>query len=463
MGSSLMSFSIGLWMYQATGSAMMFAATLIFNRLPGIFVLPFAGTLADRVDRRKLLIGSNMCSAIVTFVLATLVVTNKATTAMIYLSVSALSITNAFQRPAYLASVAQITPKRYLGQANGMVQLAISTSDILAPALGGFLIVIMDLSTIIFLNLASFLLCMVTLLVIRFPNTLYHIDEETFLQQMSGGWKFILKRKSFIALVVYFAVANLMLGIANVLITPLVYTLDVTDYTVVIGLVTSATGIGGLLGGILMSLWGGTKRRSEGMIEFGFLIGLGYMIMGSIPVIGVIIVGVFLYGISMSLVNSHWQTLIQSKVRAELLARVFAINQLFVLPTIPLGYFIGGKLSEHIFKPLFAQNEKAVETFGWLVGTGETRGIALLFLIIGTCTLLWSLLCFHYKPLRYMDDILPDAVAGAVLIRDRDQLQREEDYQLEQIKAREISTTSKKTKSSRRIYGKIQYNDSIKQ
>lgn len=443
MGSGVMGFAIGQWLYNKTDSTLTFALTLIFNRLPGIIILPFAGTLADRFDRKKILIASNLCSAVVTLLLAMSFVNDSYNLMVIFIANSILSVTNSFQRPAYLAAVAQITPKRYLGQANGIVQLATSASDIIAPALGAFLITILSLSKIIYINMGSFLFCLFTLCMIKFPNTLYHVDDETFLQQLVGGFRFIVKRKSFIALVIYFMITNLMLGIANVLVTPLAYTFGMQDPQTFIGLVTSATGIGGLLGGIAMSLWGGTKRRSEGMIGFGFLLGIGYMIMGSRPYPVYMLVGVFIYGASMALVNAHWQTLIQSKVRAELLARVFAINQMFALPTLPLGYYIGGQLSDKIFKPLFATSPKAVEMFGWLVGTGEERGLALLFLLIGLTAAIWAIISLKYKPLRYMDDILPNAIPGAIFTRDRDQLQREEDAQLQAIKIREKQITKK--------------------
>ena len=424
IGSSLMSFALGVWMLLQTGATMDFAATLIFNRLPGILVLPISGTIADKFDRKKILILSNLGSALVTLWLTFLFFNNHLSASSIYLGVSILSITAAFQRPAYLAAVAQITPKRYLGQANGFVQLATSMSELIAPTLSAFLLGIWDLQGIIFINFISFIICILTLCIVKIPDTLFRRNEETFREEMVGGWKFIIKRPSFVALVIYFAVANLMLGMANVLVTPLVSTLG---STLVLGIVSSVTGLGGLIGGITMSLWGGTTRRSEGMLFFDMLIGLAYVIMGIRPSVILVTIGIFIYGISMSLVNAHWQTLIQSKVRAELLARVFSINQLFVLPTIPLGYYFGGLLSDHIFKPLYSHHPELIDTIGWLIGTGDERGIALLFIILGIMIMAWGFICFHWKPLRFMDDILPDAVPGPMFIKDINALQEEED------------------------------------
>ena len=270
---------------------------------------------------------------------------------------------------------------------------------------------------------------------------MYHREDETFLQQMAYGWKFITKRKSFVSLVVFFATANLLLGIGYVLITPYIKAMVSLTWT---GVVSALIPIGGLIGGTVMGLWGGTRNRGEGMILFDVLLGVSFLFMGFSQMIVFLIIGTITYGISMSLVNSHWQTLIQSKVRQELLARVFAINQMFALPTIPLGYYIGGLLSDNVVGAWFQNNSWPQDNLGWLVGNDEVCGDRFIFIVVGLLIIVWALLCFQYKPLRYMDEIMPDALPGPILIRDRNQLQKEEDYQLELLKIREAEVLQSK-------------------
>lgn len=433
IGTSFMGFALGLWVRELTGKTSAFAITLVFNRLPGILVLPFAGTIADKFDRRKILILSNIGSAIVVGVLASLAFTGNLQVYHIYMANAFVSFMSGFQRPASLASVAQITPKKYLGQANGIVQLSTSMADVIAMPLSGILTVI-GIEGIITINLVSFVICIATLCMIAFPDTMYHREDETFLRQMAYGWRFITKRKSFVSLVVFFAVANLLLGIGYVLITPYIKSIVSLTWT---GVVSALIPVGGLIGGVLMGLWGGTKNRGEGMILFDVLLGVGFLFMGLSQMIVFLIIGTIAYGVSMALVNAHWQTLIQSKVRQELLARIFAINQMFALPTIPLGYYIGGILSDEVVGPWFQNNSWPQKSFGWLVGEGELCGDRFIFIVVGLTIVVWALLCYQYKPLRYMDEIMPDALPGPILIRDLNQLQKEEDYQLEMLKIRE--------------------------
>lgn len=441
MGSNLTNFAMGVWVYTQTGAVMDFATTLIFSRLPGIFALPFAGTLADKKDRRHILIWSNVCSAIVTLFIAAFFYQNMLKPWHIYIALTVRSIVGSFQRPAYLAAVAQIVPKRYLGQANGIVQLSRSAGEVFAPLMGGVLIMVLKLSGIITIDFLSYLCSIIILLWIRFPDTLFRKSEEPFFTQMLGGWNYIRKRHSIVAMILFFVISNLILGTVNVLITPLVLTFG---STAILGMVASASGLGGLTGGILMSIWGGTRNRAVGMVGFNILIGLSYMAMGLKPSIGLVMTANFIYGIALVLVNSHWQTLVQSKVRAELLARVFSINQMFALPTIPLGYYIGGLLSDRIFKPLFVNHPDLLQKFGWLVGTGSERGIGLLFVLFGILMVICGFLGMRYRPLRYMDDILPNAVPGGFFIKDKDAIQEAEDRELEAIKIRLKNIQKKK-------------------
>ena len=450
MGSNLTNFAMGIWVYKQTGAILDFATTLIFSRLPGILALPFAGALADKKDRRHILIWSNICSAMVTLFIAAFFYQNMLQPWHIYIALMVRSIVTAFRRPAYLAAVAQIVPKRYLGQANGIVQLSSSAGEVFAPLLGGVLVLVLNLSGIILIDFLSYLFPIIILLSIRFPDALFRKSEEPFLTQITGGWDYVRKRHSIVAMIIFFVVTNLILGMANVLITPLVLTFG---STAVLGMIASAAGLGGLTGGIMMSIWGGARNRAAGMIGFNILIGFSYIAMGLQPSAALVMTANFMYGVSLVLVNSHWQTLVQSKVRAELMARVFSINQMFALPTIPLGYYLGGLLSDRIFKPLFVNHPDLAQQLGWLVGTGSERGIGLLFVLLGGLMATCGFLGMKYRPLRYMDDILPNAVPGSFFVKDKDTIQKAEDRELEGIKIR-MRNIQKKVKYSGSAFGR---------
>ena len=149
--------------------------------------------------------------------------------------------------------------------------------------------------------------------------------------------------------------------------------------------------------------------------------------IGSRPSTPFLLVGFFAFGVSFSLLNSHWQSLIQTKVGFALQGRVISANQLLVWAMMPIGYFLTGIMIDHVLSPLV----DAGGVFeGWL-GSGGGRGIGLMFVIIGSLEIIWGLIGWQAKRLRQMGDTLPDAIPSAVIVSDRSQLQQLADEQLQ--------------------------------
>ena len=196
------------------------------------------------------------------------------------------------------------------------------------------------------------------------------------------------------------------------------------------GIVVSATGIGSLLAGLVMALWGGLKRRADGMIGFNILMGVSYIIMGLYADPVFLICGSFVYGLSLVFINTHWQSLIQVKVGLELQGRVFAINELLARISIPFGFLLGGILSEKLFEPLMINNTSFSEVAGFFIGTGPGRGIAIVLLIAGVSRAIMGIVGLCIKKFRYMEDILPDISQGTIILKDKDKLQEMADQEL---------------------------------
>jgi hypothetical protein len=182
-----------------------------------------------------------------------------------------------------------------------------------------------------------------------------------------------------------------------------------------LSLVTMVGATGGILGGLIMAVWGGTARRADGMVGFAALTGIGFIFSGygQSPLFP--IAGLALVMASIALINGHWQTMIQVKVGQELQGRILATNRMTANLTEPLGYLGAGWLADAVFEPLAAQ---------------PGRGMALMLVILGVLTLALTIAGMRWRTLRYLEDALPDAVPGAVVTWDRDELQREADRAL---------------------------------
>lgn len=433
LGSGLTGIAIGVWVFSQTGSVADFAAISAASLIPGILVLPIAGAIVDRYDRRLVMLFSDIMMAIPIAVLAILMATHSLEVWHIYVTSAVGSISRSFHRPAFMASIAQIIPKQYLGHANGIVQLATSTSEMIAPLAGVALYTMIGMTNIFILDFFSFLIAIITLALVRFPNTLFHRRVESFSKEVLMGWKFIIRRPGMLYMIAFFFVGNVLFGLATVLIQPLVLSFGSPND---LATVTMLGAIGAMVGGLVMSIWGGTKRMATGMVGFVILEGVFMIVAGLRPEIFVTAIGIFGIWFSVTLVNTHWQSLIQSKVGLELQGRVLATNQMIAMSSMPIGYLIAGLLADSVFGNAMSQEGSLASTLGPLIGVGPGRGIGLLIICVGVLVMIWSIIGFNFKPLRHMEDSLEDAIPDAIM-EDRDSLQEKLDNRIK----RKITTS----------------------
>jgi MFS family permease/surfactin synthase thioesterase subunit len=420
VGSNLSGFALGVWIYQKTGSITQFSLISLCALLPSILLAPIGGAIADRWDKRKIMIGSDVFGILGSLLVFCMFLLGNLQVWHICIAAALGSIGATFQRPAFLSAIPQIVPKQYIGQANGIIQLGMSGGEMLGPILGGLLIVILGLKGIILLDVISCLVSVATLCLVRFPKVLFKKREEPFIKELIGGWRYIAKRRSFVIMIIFFVVSNFLMSMVTVLFTPLATTFTSTK---VLGIVLAANAAGVLIGSMVMSLWGGTKRRADGMVGYVILTGLSIIVAGIRPSPIWVGLGLFLFGFSVAFIDTHWQILIQSKVGLELQGRVFSINQMLVFAMRPLAFLMAGPICEKILKPFIQNNNVFTKITSRLVGAGEGREMGLFFLIIGGILTIWGYLGFCFRPLRYMEDVLPDAIPGSIILKDKDKMQ----------------------------------------
>jgi len=120
-------------------------------------------------------------------------------------------------------------------------------------------------------------------------------------------------------------------------------------------------------------------------------------------------IGLFGFGLSIAFIDTHWQILIQSKVGLELQARVFSINEMLAFIMRPLAFFLAGPLSDKVFEPFMAGEGNLATKISMIIGSGEGRGMGLILVLSGIILTIWGIMGFNYRPLRFMEDVLPDA------------------------------------------------------
>jgi MFS transporter, DHA3 family, macrolide efflux protein len=414
LGSGITRFALGIWVYQETGSVTQFSLISLFAMLPSILLSPLAGVFVDRWDRRWTMIFSDSGAGLSTLTMGLLLFAGRLEVWHIYLAVAVSSTFSAFQLPAYAATTTLLVPKQHLGRASGMVQTADAISRLISPILAGVLVVTIQIQGVILIDFLTFVFAAIALLFVRFPKpkvTEAQVGKGLLLHEAMYGWTYISTRPGLLGLLMFFTVSNFLIGIVSVLFTPLV--LAFTSATV-LGTMFSIGGVGMLLGGLVMSAWGGLKYRIHSVLGFTLLNGLCILFGGLQPSVPIFFVTAFIYFFGLAVINSSDQAIWQSKIPLAVQGRVFAMRTMLAWASVPLAYLMAGPLADRVFEPLLAVGGPLAGSIGRIIGVGKGHGIALLFVAIAILMILMVIGGYLYLPLRLLENQLPDAIIDDV-------------------------------------------------
>jgi MFS family permease len=411
IGSGLTGFALGVWIYQETGSVTLFAMNLLAVAIPNLLISPVAGALVDRYDRRWMMILSDTGAGLSTLAIAILYMTGNLEVWNIILATALNAAFSTFQWPAYSAVTSLLVPKAQLGRAGGMVQIGEAISNLLAPAAAGALFVTVGLGGVIAIDFATYLFAVLTLLVVRVPSPEKSAAGEegrgSIWKEAFYGWSYISARAGLLGLLLIFAALNFFTSLIFPLITPMI--LDMTSADV-LGYLFSIIGVGMLVGTLIMSVWGGPKRRIHGVLGFLMISGFFISLLGISPLIPVLAVAGFLIMLTMPIINGSSQAIWQSKVDLDVQGRVFSVRRMIAMSMTPLAYIIAGPLADRVFNPLLVEGGALVDTVGQLIGVGPGRGTGLMFIFIGGISVLVAAAGYLSPRVRNIEDELPDAV-----------------------------------------------------
>lgn len=412
-GSSLTNFGLGVWIFQKTGDATPFALTVLFGSLPRVFLLPVAGSLADRWNRRWLMILADTGNALATLAIVVLLALGSLEVWHIYLLSVVGSALGTFQGPAYQASITMLVPKKHLTRANGLVQSADALGGILAPLLAGFLFVTIGLGGILLIDFVTYFFALFALLLVRIPQpsleTSAAEEKGTIAGDVRFAWRYLRDRPGLLGLLFYYASVNFFLSTVFVLSGPLVLSQHDAD---VYGVIQMALGIGGLVGGLVASTWGGPQKHLVRAAIGGIaLYMLGIIVAGlgihpAFPALGLAF-NLFVVTIVQSISNAIWQM----KVAPEVQGRVFSLRYMLATIITPLAYLAAGPLADQVFEPLLLEGGALASTaLGTLLGTGPGRGIGLIYVLSGVMVILISAIAYLSPRIRQLEEEVPDAV-----------------------------------------------------
>jgi MFS family permease len=411
LGTGMTQFALTIWAWQATGEVTALALVALFATVPQILTSPLAGAIVDRWDRKHVMMLSDIAAGISTTAILLLHINGRLQVWHLYVSAALTGAFQAFQFPAYSAAVSTMLPKEQYGRASGMISLAEAASGIVAPIAAGIVLTIVGIGGIMAFDILTFVVAIATLLVIHIPRpdiTLKDAASRGSLREDSMfGFKYIFASPSLVGLLSVFLALNFILSFSFTLFAPMILA-RTGDNTLLLGSVQSAFGVGGVIGGLLMSAWGGPKRKIHGVLLGSSIISLGTCLFGIGRSLPVWAVTSFALMILLPVLNGSSQAIWQAKIPPQIQGRVFATRALLARVAQPISLAVTGPMADWVFEPAMMPGGSLAPAFGWLVGTGPGAGMALVFVIIGLLGTLPGLMGYAFDAIRNIEDIIPD-------------------------------------------------------
>ena len=299
-----------------------------------------------------------------------------------------------------------MVPEAQLGRANGLIQLGQGLAEVLAPALAGLLVASIGVPGVLLIDLATFIVAVSVLALVHPPETALHaapiIDAHRhegvihhpghgaraargvglrgLLGGMLAGWDALRAQPGLPGLLRFQMVFSFLWSLFGVLVSPMI--LGFSDAPG-LGLVLSAAGGGMLAGSLVMSAWGGPRRRLSGLLCFELASAAAFVLMGLRPSLALVAGAAFMAHVTLAFVSSLNQSIWQSRVAPEVLGRVLALRQAAVKSATLLAYLLAGGLADRVLGPLLLPGGALASNLGAWIGVGLGRGIAALCVVIG--------------------------------------------------------------------------------
>ncbi|MCR5148428.1 MAG: MFS transporter [Eubacterium sp.] len=339
IGGGLTSFGLGIYIFQKTGNASGMAFMTLLAFLPGLLLKVPAGVLADRYDRRLLMMIGDGCAGLGVLYILICMMNGGARIWQIYIGVIISSVFSSLLEPAFTATITDLLTKEQYSKANGLVSMAGSSRYLFSPMLAGLLLTFTDIKTILIIDICTFFLTIISAAVVR-KNiiTKQAAERKMFLQSMKEGWEVIAARKGLFLLILVTSAVTMFMGVFQVLGEPFVLSFAKSG---TLGIVESVSACGMLVMGIVLGVRG-IKRNFVKMLGIGlFISGVGMTFFSVTKNVYIICIFGFIFFAALPVANNSLDYLARINIPEEFQGRAWG----FIGFISQLGYIIAYGLS----------------------------------------------------------------------------------------------------------------------
>ncbi|MDD3246587.1 MAG: MFS transporter [Methanosarcina sp.] len=404
IGSGLTIFSLGVYVYQQTGTASSYVFILMCAFLPPFLLKPYGGILADSHDRRLMMIFGDLGSTLGLLFIFIMMLKGNIELWQIYLGIAISSIFSAFQDPAYKALITDLLPENQYAKASGLMQLASSAQYLISPFLAGIILTIMDIKFVFLIDVATFLIASSIVIWIRNTLGITQITKpvQNNMADLKEGIQEFSKNRGVINLVITTMFVLFFVGLLQSLIIPMLLNLTTVKAA---GITQSICASGILIGSLFIGVFGNKNKYVKTLSISLFISGIFFANLGFSTNIAYVTLAGFLFFATLPFINTSIEVLIRKNIDNSKQGRVWSIISMVTYLGSIIAFAVAGFLADKIFNPLLEPEGLLSETAGSIIGVGESRGIALMFIISGLMISIIALLIWKNRKIKELENI----------------------------------------------------------
>lgn len=386
IGGGLTSFGLGVYVFNQTGSAGAMALVTLLAFLPTLLLSAPAGVLADRYDRRLLMmLGDGLSGLGILFILVCMIA-GKAGLSQICIGVLISSVFSSLLEPSYRATVTDLLTKEEFSKANGMVSLAGSARYLLSPIIAGGLLAVADIKVLLVIDCMTFILTVITTGIVKKGLETKPIENnDSFIESFRQGWDAITEKKGVLYLIIVSSVMTCFMGAIQILAEPLI--LDFKD-SATLGIAETVCASGMLVTSIIIGAKGIKKEYVKALSVSLFLAGIGMIVFGIKENIIIICIAGFFFFAMLPIANNCLDYLVRTNIADEKQGRAWGLIGFLSQIGYVVAYGIFGICADRLSVAM---------------NTGVGRGAALVVMISGALLSVTAIVLYQIRAVRVLE------------------------------------------------------------
>ena len=402
IGSGMTAFALSVYIYEKTGSVSYVSLITLLSFMPSIVLSPIGGLLADRYDRRLLMIIGDLFSGLGLVYILWSIQAGEKSIVPIFVGITFSSIFTSLLEPSYRATLTDILEEENYAKASGLIQVAGSAKYLISPVIAGAILSVADIRIILLLDILTFITtCLMIFLVRKSMNSEMQNYKKDSFKGLLEGLFIIKENRGVYSLVIIMFFVCFFMGFIQILIRPMILELSSVKTA---GMMESLCAAGLLIGSLWIGIAGIKKNYSKILAVACFFCGIFMSMTGVNENLAIIGISTFLFFSTLPFMNSCADVLVRVSVPNELQGRVWGLISLITQMGTVTAYIISGVMADYIFEPMFNKNGILVENIGMIIGTGKGRGIGFMLILSGIGMLIMAIVIWKNGEIREVSE-----------------------------------------------------------